>query len=147
CSATSSPDSRPAQSSERHTVTDLSHLPGDFVWGVATSSYQVEGAVTEDGREPSIWDTFSHTPGKVDNGDTGDVACDHYNRSPTDSAIIQEQGVDPSRFPIAWPRVISDGSVNTAGLAFYDRLVDGLLDAGISPYPTLYHWDLPQVLQ
>jgi beta-glucosidase len=130
-------------------VTDLSHLPAGFVWGVATSAYQIEGAVTEDGRAPSIWDTFSHTPGMVANDENGDLACDHYHRWPEDIAIMRELGVDAYRFSIAWPRVMpeADGRVNHAGLAYYDRLVDGLLDAGITPYPTLYHWDLPQVLQ
>lgn len=124
-------------------------LPEDFVWGAATAAYQVEGAVAEDGRSPSIWDTFSHTPGTVANGDTGDVACDHYHRWPEDVALLERLGLDAYRFSIAWPRVVPDGSgpVNEAGLAFYDRLVDALLEAGITPYPTLYHWDLPQALQ
>ena len=130
-------------------MDDLSLLPADFIWGVATSAYQIEGAVTEDGRSPSIWDTFAHTPGKVAQGDTGDVACDHYHRWPEDIGIMKQLGVGAYRFSIAWPRVQpgGDGPVNTAGLAFYDRLVDALLDAGITPYPTLYHWDLPQALQ
>ncbi|GAB2820132.1 GH1 family beta-glucosidase [Actinoallomurus bryophytorum] len=128
---------------------DLTSLPADFAWGVATAAYQIEGAVKEDGRSPSIWDTFSHTPGKIDGDDTGDVACDHYHRWPEDIALMKELGVDSYRFSIAWPRVVpgGDGPVNPDGLAFYDRLVDGLLEAGITPYPTLYHWDLPQVLQ
>ncbi|HLJ99150.1 MAG TPA: GH1 family beta-glucosidase [Streptosporangiaceae bacterium] len=124
-------------------------FPGDFVWGVATSSYQIEGAVAEDGRLPSIWDTFSHTPGKVRDGDTGDIACDHYHRWRDDIALMRTIGVDAYRFSIAWPRVQpgGDGPVNGAGLGFYDELVDVLLAAGIAPYPTLYHWDLPQALQ
>ena len=129
---------------------NLAHLmPGDFVWGVATSAYQVEGAVAEDGRQPSIWDTFSHTPGKVTGDGNGDVACDHYHRWRDDIALMRTIGVDAYRFSIAWPRVRpnGDGPVNRAGLGFYDRLVDALLTAGITPYPTLYHWDLPQVLQ
>ncbi|HEX4471599.1 MAG TPA: GH1 family beta-glucosidase [Nocardioides sp.] len=122
-------------------------FPEDFVWGVATSSYQVEGAVHEGGRAPSIWDTFSHTPGAVDNGDTGDVACDHYHRWPEDLDLIAELGIASYRFSVAWPRVMPDGrSVNQQGLDFYRRLVDGLLDRGIRPLMTLYHWDLPQSL-
>jgi beta-glucosidase len=130
-------------------VTDLSALPSDFTWGVATSAYQIEGAVAEDGRSPSIWDTFSHTPGKVDGDDHGDVACDHYHRWPEDIAIMRDLGLSAYRFSIAWPRVVpgGDGPANPAGLAFYDRLVDGLLEAGITPFATLYHWDLPQALQ
>jgi beta-glucosidase len=131
------------------TVTDLHALPGDFRWGVATAAYQIEGAVAEDGRSPSIWDTFSHTPGKVAGGDTGDVACDHYHRWPEDVALMRDLGVDAYRFSLAWPRVVpgGDGPVNAAGLDFYDRLTDALLAAGITPFPTLYHWDLPQALQ
>ncbi|MCW2900242.1 MAG: beta-glucosidase [Streptosporangiaceae bacterium] len=122
--------------------------PG-FVWGVATSAYQVEGAVAEDGRAPSIWDTFSRVPGAIAGGDTGDEACDHYHRWPEDIGLIRRLGVSAYRFSIAWPRVLPEGTgrVNAAGLAFYDRLVDGLLEAGLTPYPTLYHWDLPQALQ
>ncbi|MGW9582545.1 GH1 family beta-glucosidase [Streptomyces albidoflavus] len=128
---------------------DLSGLPAGFTWGVATAAYQIEGAVAEDGRAPSIWDTFSHTPGKVAGGDTGDVACDHYHRWPEDLALMKRLGVDSYRLSIAWPRVHpqGDGPVNGAGLAFYDRLVDALLEAGITPNVTLYHWDLPQALQ
>ncbi|GAA2086165.1 GH1 family beta-glucosidase [Streptomyces albiaxialis] len=128
---------------------DLAALPADFVWGAATAAYQIEGAAAEDGRSPSIWDTFSHTPGKVAGGDTGDVACDHYHRWPEDLALLGELGLDAYRFSIAWPRVVpdGDGTVNERGLAFYDRLTDALLEAGITPFPTLYHWDLPQALQ
>ena len=130
-------------------MDDLSVLPGGFTWGVATSAYQIEGAVGEDGRSPSIWDTFSHTPGKVAGGDTGDVACDSYHRWPEDLGLMKELGVGAYRFSIAWPRVMPDGRgpVNQAGLDYYDRLVDALLAAGITPYPTVYHWDLPQTLQ
>jgi len=129
-------------------MTDC-RFPADFLWGAATSAYQIEGAVTEDGRLPSIWDTFSHTPGRVAGNATGDVACDHYHRWRDDIELMKALGVDAYRFSIAWPRVIpgGDGPVNPAGLGFYDRLVDALLEAGITPYPTLYHWDLPQVLQ
>jgi len=130
-------------------VDDLSWVSANFVWGVATSAYQIEGAVTEDGRLPSIWDTFSHTPGRVAGDATGDVACDHYHRWRDDIELMKALRVDAYRFSIAWPRVIpgGDGPVNPAGLAFYERLVDALLEAGITPYPTLYHWDLPQALQ
>ncbi|MGW5985343.1 GH1 family beta-glucosidase [Streptomyces anulatus] len=130
-------------------MSDLNALPADFTWGVATAAYQIEGAVAEDGRSPSIWDTFSHTPGTTDGGDTGDVACDHYHRVPEDIGLIKQLGADAYRFSVAWPRVVpgGDGPVNKAGLDFYDRLVDGLLEAGVTPFATLYHWDLPQALQ
>ncbi|MGI5439083.1 GH1 family beta-glucosidase [Streptomyces shenzhenensis] len=128
---------------------DLAALPHDFLWGTATSAYQIEGAVAEDGRTPSIWDTFSHTPGRIDNGDHGDVACDHYHRWREDIDLMRRLGTNAYRLSIAWPRVLpgGDGPVNPEGLAFYDQLVDGLLEAGITPSVTLYHWDLPQVLQ
>jgi beta-glucosidase len=127
----------------------LSALPADFLWGVATAAYQIEGAVTADNRAPSIWDTFCRMPGVIDNGDTGEVACDHYHRWREDVALLRGIGVDAYRFSVAWPRVLPDGTgaVNPAGLAFYDRLVDTLLEAGIRPLVTLYHWDLPQALQ
>jgi beta-glucosidase len=122
-------------------------FPDGFVWGVADASYQIEGAVAEDGRLPSIWDTFSHTPGAIDNDDNGDVACDHYHRWREDLDLVANLGVPAYRFSVAWPRVLPDGhSVNQAGLDFYKRLVDGLLDRGIDPLMTLYHWDLPQAL-
>jgi len=124
-------------------------LPPDFLWGVATSSYQIEGAVAEDGRGESIWDRFSHTPGKIDNGDNGDVACDHYHRYADDIELMAELGVGAYRFSVAWPRVFPDGGtqLNRKGLDFYQRLTDRLLDRGIAPAVTLYHWDLPQALQ
>ena len=124
-------------------------FPDRFIWGAATASYQIEGAVREDGRSPSIWDTFSHTPGKTWNGDTGDVACDHYHHVEQDVALMRELGLDAYRFSIAWPRIIPDGTgaANQAGIDFYSRLVDTLLDNGITPVVTLYHWDLPQVLE
>ncbi|WP_328321303.1 GH1 family beta-glucosidase [Streptomyces sp. NBC_00388] len=130
-------------------MNEYNSLPADFTWGVATAAYQIEGAVAEDGRSPSIWDTFSHLPGKIDNNDNGDVACDHYHRWREDIGLMKQLGVDAYRFSVAWPRVVpgGDGPVNEKGLAFYDRLVDGLLEAGITPFPTLYHWDLPQVMQ
>lgn len=123
--------------------------PSDFRWGVATSSYQIEGAVREDERGPSIWDTFCRTPRKVVGGDTGDVACDHYHRWPQDLDLMEELGVQAYRFSISWPRVFPEGTgwLNPKGLDFYDRLVDGLLARGIEPWVTLYHWDLPQKLQ
>ncbi|MEU6402393.1 GH1 family beta-glucosidase [Streptomyces sp. NPDC046985] len=128
---------------------DLAALPHDFLWGTATSAYQIEGAVAEDGRSPSIWDTFSHTPGKIDNDDHGDTACDHYHRWPEDIELMRRLGVNAYRMSVAWPRVKpgGDGPVNAKGLAFYDELVDRLLEAGITPSVTLYHWDLPQALQ
>ena len=124
-------------------------FPTDFVWGAATASYQIEGAAHEDGRSESIWDRFCATPGKVRNGDTGEIACDFYHRYPEDVALMRELGLDAFRFSIAWPRILPEGRgrVNQAGLDFYDRLVDELLANGIEPFPTLYHWDLPQVLE
>ena len=124
-------------------------LPRDFVWGTATSAYQIEGAATEDGRGASIWDTFSHTPGRTANGETGDIACDHYHRSEADVDLLAWLGVDAYRFSIAWPRVQAAGSGawNEKGFAFYDRLCDQLLGRGIAPHITLYHWDLPQALE
>jgi len=121
----------------------------DFVWGVATSAYQIEGAHDVDGRAPSIWDTFCRRPGAIDNGDTGDVACDHYHRWQEDLDLVSQLGLDAYRFSIAWPRVIPDGvgAVNQKGIDFYDALVDGLLERGVTPFVTLYHWDLPQALQ
>ncbi|WP_329016982.1 GH1 family beta-glucosidase [Streptomyces sp. NBC_01601] len=128
---------------------DLAALPTDFRWGTATSAYQIEGAVAEDGRSPSIWDTFSHTPGKIDGDDNGDTACDHYHRWREDIGLMRRLGLDSYRLSIAWPRVMpgGDGPVNAKGPAFYDQLTDALLEAGITPSVTLYHWDLPQVLQ
>jgi beta-glucosidase len=124
-------------------------FPAGFVWGTATSAYQIEGAVHADGRGPSIWDTFAHTPGKTAGGAHGDEACDHYHRWPDDIALLKELGVQAYRFSIAWPRILPSGTgkVNQAGLDFYRRLTDGLLEAGITPYATLYHWDLPQPLE
>jgi beta-glucosidase len=124
-------------------------FPNDFRWGVATAAYQIEGAVDEGGRGPSIWDTFSRVPGAVKNGETGDVACDHYHRYAEDVRLMRDLGVNAYRFSIAWPRIFPEGTgePNAAGLDFYDRLVDALLDAGVEPWATLYHWDLPQALQ
>ncbi|HKO32482.1 MAG TPA: GH1 family beta-glucosidase [Candidatus Limnocylindria bacterium] len=123
-------------------------FPPGFAFGVASSAYQIEGAAAEDGRGPSIWDTFSHTPGRTRNGETGDVACDHYHRWREDVALMRELGMASYRFSVSWSRVLPEGigTVNEPGLDFYDALVDGLLAAGITPLPTLYHWDLPQAL-
>jgi len=124
-------------------------FPDGFVWGAATASYQIEGAAREDGRGESIWDRFSHTPGRVRNGDTGDVACDHYHRYRDDVALMAGLGLDAYRFSVSWSRVLptGTGAVNQAGLDFYDRLVDELLAHEIAPFVTLYHWDLPQALE
>lgn len=126
-----------------------SDFPPDFLWGVSTSAYQIEGAWNEDGKGPSIWDTFTHQPGHVASGETGDVACDHYHRWRQDLDLLRDLGVKAYRFSISWSRVLPQGrgQVNPAGLGFYDRLVDALLEMGIQPVPTLYHWDLPQALQ
>jgi beta-glucosidase len=124
-------------------------FPPDFVWGTATAAYQIEGAVKEDGRGESIWDRFSHTPGKIRDGKPGDVTCDHYHRWPEDISLMRELGVNAYRFSIAWARIFPEGAgqVNEAGLAWYEQLVDAMLEAGIQPWVTLYHWDLPQALQ
>ncbi|MFC9479585.1 GH1 family beta-glucosidase [Streptomyces griseus] len=124
-------------------------LPADFRWGVATSSYQIEGAAAEDGRTPSIWDTFCRVPGAVEGGEHGDVACDHYHRMPEDVELIAGLGVDTYRFSLAWPRIQPGGRgpANEKGLDFYKRLVDELQGHGVTPWITLYHWDLPQELE
>ncbi|MFF9808370.1 GH1 family beta-glucosidase [Streptomyces coeruleorubidus] len=124
-------------------------LPAGFRFGAATAAYQIEGAHDEDGRGPSIWDTFSHTPGRTVAGATGDTAADHYHRYREDIALLRELGVDDYRFSIAWTRLLPEGTgqVNAQGLDFYDRLIDELLAAGIAPAATLYHWDLPQALE
>jgi beta-glucosidase len=124
-------------------------FPDGFAWGVSTAAYQIEGAVAEDGRGMSIWDTFSHQPGRTTNGDTGDIACDSYHRMDEDLGLLSQLGVTGYRFSIAWPRIQPDGrgTPNQAGLDYYSRLVDQLLELGITPLVTLYHWDLPQPLQ
>jgi len=124
-------------------------LPPGFRFGVSTASYQIEGAATEDGKGPSIWDTFTHLPGRIVDGSTGDVACDHYHRLEEDLDLMTRLGIGGYRFSVSWPRIQPTGSghVNKAGLDFYDRLVDGLLERDIQPMATLYHWDLPQALE
>src|SRR5215469_14944108 len=124
-------------------------FPKGFFWGIATSAYQIEGAWNEDGKGPSIWDTYAHTPGNIKNNDTGDVANDHYHRYKDDVALMKNIGVNAYRFSIAWPRIFPEGTgkPNPKGLDFYSRLVDALKAAGIEPFATLYHWDLPQTLQ
>jgi beta-glucosidase len=124
-------------------------FPADFVWGASTASYQIEGAAREDGRGESVWDRFSATPGKVRGGDTGEIACDFYHRYRDDVQLMRELGLDAFRFSIAWPRVLpaGRGNVNAAGLDFYDRLVDSLLEHEIEPFATLFHWDTPQALE
>jgi beta-glucosidase len=127
----------------------LPKLPKGFIWGSSTSAYQIEGAVKVDGRGPSIWDVFAHQPGRIANGDTGDIACDHYHLYAEDVDLMAQGGLQAYRFSLAWPRILPDGkgAINAAGLDFYDRLVDRLLQKGIQPWACLYHWDLPQALQ
>ncbi|MCK4322264.1 beta-glucosidase [candidate division WOR-3 bacterium] len=124
-------------------------FPDGFIWGCATASYQIEGAFDEDSKGESIWDRFSHTPGKITNGDTGDMACNHYHRFAEDVNLMSKIGLKAYRFSISWPRILPDGigEANEKGLAFYDRLVDKLLEKQIIPFVTLYHWDLPQALE
>lgn len=126
----------------------LASLRPDFIWGVSTSSFQIEGATREDGRGLSIWDIYGQS-GEIQNHDTGDVACDHYHRYGEDIALMKQLGIQAYRFSVAWPRVLptGQGEINERGLAFYDRLIDGLLAAGIEPWLCLYHWDLPQALE
>ncbi len=139
-------DSSPTASQK---LTTTYQFPENFSWGVATSAYQIEGAVSEGGRKPSVWDTFSAIPGRVENGDTGAVACDHYHRYKTDVELMAKLGIKHYRFSIAWPRIIPDGrgKVNEEGVDFYKRLVDCLRDQGITPHATLFHWDSPQALE
>lgn len=129
-------------------MTQAIQFPSDFLWGSATSAYQIEGSPLADGAGPSIWQRFVHTPGLVHDGDTGDVACDHYRRYASDVALMRELGMQAYRFSVAWSRILphGKGTVNHAGLDFYDRLVDTLLEHGIEPLVTLYHWDLPAAL-
>src|SRR4029453_2600205 len=124
-------------------------IPADFTVGVATAAFQIEGATTEDGRGPSVWDVFAANPGNIVDGQSPNVACDHYHRMPQDIALIKELGVSSYRFSLSWPRIQPDGygAPNMKGLDFYDRLIDQLLAAGISPMVTIFHWDTPQALQ
>ncbi|MDY0028909.1 MAG: GH1 family beta-glucosidase [Pseudobdellovibrionaceae bacterium] len=124
-------------------------FPADFIWGTATAAYQIEGGWNEGGKGESIWDRFSHTPGKIANGDTGDVACDHYHRWQEDFNLLQEYHIKNYRFSIAWTRIFPNGigETNPEGIKFYNDLIDGLLERGITPWITMYHWDLPQALQ
>ncbi len=132
-----------------HSTTDSASFPREFTWGAATAAYQIEGASKEGGRGPSIWDTFCRQPGAVERGESGEVAADHYHRWQQDVGLMAELGLKAYRFSIAWSRILPEGrgKVNPAGLDFYSRLVDALLERGIEPYITLYHWDLPQALQ
>ena len=124
-------------------------FPENFVWGSATASFQIEGAAKQYGRGASIWDAFCETPGKVEGGHTGDIACDHYHRFEEDVKMMKELGLQAYRFSIAWPRIQPDGKgdINQEGIDFYNRLIDCLLEHGIEPWVTLYHWDLPLPLQ
>jgi beta-glucosidase len=131
-------------------MTDpLPTFPAGFTWGVATAAYQIEGAAAQDGRGPSIWDTFAHEPGRIGDGSTGDIACDHYHRYAEDVALMADLGIGGYRFSVSWSRVqpAGKGPANAPGLAFYDRLTDALLERGIAPLVTLFHWDLPQAVQ
>jgi len=129
--------------------TPFLQFPKSFTWGAATSSYQIEGAWQADGKGESIWDRFTHTPGHIEDKSNADLACDHYNLWPKDIELMKKMGLQAYRFSISWPRILPEGRgrVNRPGLDFYSRLVDGLLEAGIEPYATLYHWELPQALQ
>jgi beta-glucosidase len=144
--------SSPWRPGDPGTLTDgrtRAHFPAEFLWGTATAAYQIEGSPDADGKGPSIWDTFAHTPGRIAAGATGDVACDHYVRWAEDVALMAGLGVNAYRFSVSWPRVLptGDGAVEPRGLDFYERLVDGLLAEEIAPVVTLYHWDLPQALE
>jgi beta-glucosidase len=142
-------DAAPSEKSQQPPgYPSVAALRHDFIWGVSTSAFQIEGATAEDGRGPSIWDTKGRR-GEIANKDTGDVACDHYHRFPEDIRLMQQLGLQAYRFSVAWPRVLplGQGAPNEKGLAFYDRLIDALLGAGIEPWLCLYHWDLPQALE
>jgi len=130
-------------------MTKALTFPSDFLWGTATSAYQIEGAWNVDGKGESIWDRFSHTPGRIERGDTGDTACDYYHRWPDDLDLMKWLGVQTYRFSLAWTRLLPNGrgTVNQPGVDFYNRIIDALLEANIQPFVTLYHWDLPQTLQ
>ena len=129
-------------------MTDQYSFPRGFVWGAATAAYQIEGAWNLDGKGQSIWDTFTHTPGKIENNETGDVAVNHYHHFAQDFSLLKKIDIKAYRLSLSWPRILpkGKGEVNWSGLDFYDRLVDTLLALGVEPYVT-YHWDLPQALQ
>ncbi|MDR0483343.1 MAG: family 1 glycosylhydrolase [Cellulomonadaceae bacterium] len=131
------------------TFTTAKDFPHDFAWGAATAAYQIEGAVAEGGRTPSIWDTFAHTPGRIMNGDTGDIACDHYHRFAEDVTLMADMGLTAYRFSLSWSRVMptGTGSLSDDGVAYYRRVLTALRERGIRPFVTLYHWDLPQELE
>jgi beta-glucosidase len=143
------PASAQQKKSKAQPATRLPQFPRGFYWGVATAAYQIEGSPDADGKGKSIWDVYAHIPGKMERGDTGDVAIDHYRRYKEDVKVMKDLGANAYRFSISWPRVVptGDGQLNPAGLDFYKQLVDELLAAGIQPFATLYHWDLPQALQ
>ncbi|MEC8915862.1 MAG: family 1 glycosylhydrolase, partial [Candidatus Neomarinimicrobiota bacterium] len=131
-------------------MSEHNAFPENFIWGAATSSYQIEGAPTAGGKGPSVWDIFSHTPGKIKNNDNGDIACDHYHLWPQDITLLKELGINAYRFSISWPRIFPMGSEskpNQSGLDFYRKLVDVLLENHITPFITLNHWDIPQGLE
>ncbi len=134
---------------ERGSDPDVSAYPESFLWGAATSAYQIEGGVAEGGRGRSIWDTFAHTPGKTAGGDTGDIACDHYHRWAEDLGLITDLGLSAYRLSVSWPRLqpVGRGPLNPEGVRFYRSLLEGLREAGVRPLLTLYHWELPQVLE
>jgi beta-glucosidase len=148
-SATSGGATAQSRSETANPSSDARRFPEGFLWGTATASYQIEGAWNADGKGESIWDRFAHTPGKIKNNDTGDVALDHYHRYKEDVQLMKALGAKSYRFSISWPRIFPDGTgtPNPKGLDFYDRLVDELIANGIAPFATLYHWDLPQALQ
>src|SRR5262245_43521116 len=149
CSGRQSEDTRPQHGLDRTTRSSTDRtFPKGFYWGVGTSSYQIEGAWKEDGKGLSIWDSYAHEPGLIKNNDTGDVANDHYHRYKEDVALMRDIGANSYRFSVAWPRIFPEGTgkPNPIGLDFYSRLVDELKAAGIEPFATLYHWDLPQTL-
>src|SRR5690349_11224231 len=139
----------PANGTGTNSEDTYGEFPKGFLWGAATAAYQVEGAWKEDGRGESVWDRFAHTPGKIKNGDTGDVACDSYHRYKEDIALLKQLGLKTYRYSISWPRIQANGSgpANQKGLDYYKRLTDATLEAGIRPVATVYHWDLPQKLE
>jgi len=149
CTASKAGTPRPSSPATQFNPPSQAAFPKGFFWGTATASYQIEGAWKEDGKGESIWDRFSHTPGKIKNGDTGDVACDSYHRCVEDIALMHAMNLNSYRFSISWPRIQPSGSgvVNQKGMDYYRRLVDELLAENIRPFVTLYHWDLPQPLQ